>query len=140
MPDLKTRIVEALSRPQLMSLATIAAEGKPWVRYVMGAAGPDLSICIATALDSRKVGQIRRNPEVHLTCGVADLQTAAFYLQIAGRALVSTDAALRHELWNDGLLQYFQGPDDPNFSIVVVKPYRIEWQSMSSVTPEIWEE
>jgi general stress protein 26 len=139
MPELLTRIAEALSQPQLLLLATVTEDGKPWVRYVMGAAGPDLTIYVATSLNSRKVGQIRKNPEVHLTCGVADLRTAAFYLQIQGRAQVSTDRSLRHQLWNDGMLQYFKGPDDPNFSVIVIRPYRIEWMSMAAPAPEVWE-
>jgi nucleoside-diphosphate-sugar epimerase len=101
--------------------------------------GEDLTIRFACFANSRKVAQLNNNPEVHLTCGVTGPQDMRPYLQIQGRAQFVTDRAERHGFWSDLFKNYFQGPDDPNYGVVVVKPYRIELWSPGSFTPEVWE-
>jgi general stress protein 26 len=84
------------------------------------------------------VGQIEKNPEVHLTCGVIDPLKPDPYLQIQGRGRMTTDEAERHVFWNDMLSDIFEGPDDPNYGIIIVKPYRIEYCTPGSFEPEVW--
>ena len=55
------------------------------------------------------------------------------------RAEVSTDEGERKAFWNDGLKAYFKGVDDPEYAIVIVKPYRIEYMAMGAMEPEVWE-
>ena len=138
MSDLKTRIQEILRQPQLAGLATITQDGKPWVRYVMVIASPDLTIRCATHTSARKVKQIARDPEVHLTCGVTDPQKMAPYLQIQGRATLNTSPSARHGFWTDMLLPIFDGPDDPNYAVIEIKPYCIEYWSPGTFKAEIW--
>jgi general stress protein 26 len=137
--DLIQRILEILSRLQLASLATVTKEGKPWVRYVMVVADETLTIRCATFLSARKVVQIRENPEVHLTCGVTDPTVMKPYLQVQARAEVVTDEAQRHGFWNNSLQGIFTGPDDPNYGVLVMTPYRVEHCTPGSFEPEVWE-
>lgn len=139
MADLKERILDIIRQPQLSGFATVTDEGKPWVRYVMAAAGDDMVIRFASFVGARKVHQIARNPEVHLTCGVTDPMKMAPYLQIQGRARFTTEEAERHGFWSDMLKPIFSGPDDPKYGVVVVTPYRIEYCSPGSYEPEVWE-
>ena len=44
-----------------------------------------------------------------------------FELQVCLR---DAEADERHGFWNDMLAPIFSGPDDPNYAIVIVKPYR----------------
>jgi general stress protein 26 len=127
MSDLKERILKIVQQPQLASLATITEDGKPWVRYVMTVATEDLTIRCATFVGARKVKQIEKNPEVHLTCGVTDPRNMAPYLQIQGRATFSTDRNVRHAFWTDMLSHIFSGPDDPKYGVIEIKPYSIEY-------------
>ena len=138
MSDLAQRIFTIIKEPYLASFATITEDGKPWVRYVTPHASEDLTIRFSTFIGSRKVAQIKKNPEVHLTCGVTDPATAQTYLQIQGKAELSTDKAEREAFWNDYLKRYFKGPDDPNYGIIIVKPYRIELYTMGNFKPEVW--
>ena len=138
MTNLAQRILTIIKEPHLASFATIAVESKPWVRYVTCQAAEDLTIRFSTFIGSRKVVQIKKNPEVHLTCGVTDLATAQTYLQIQGKAELSTDKAEREAFWNDHLANYFKGPDDPNYGIIIVKPYRIELYTIGNFKPEVW--
>lgn len=138
MSDLKERIYTIIGQPQLAGLATITEDGKPWVRYVITLASEDMTLRCATFIGARKVKQIQKNPEVHLTCGITNPTMMAPYLQIQGRAKLTTDKAVRHSFWTDMLAEIFDGPDDPQYGILEIKPYRIECCTPGSHKPEIW--
>jgi len=139
MDDIEEKILKAVKPPQLMALATVTKEGKPWVRYVMGFGSEDFTLRVVTGLQSRKAAQIERNPEVHVICGASALESTDHYLQICARAEVTTAKKERDFCWNDNLKAYFSGPDDINYSIILIKPYRIEYWTMTDMTPQIWE-
>ena len=139
MSELKQKILAKIDRPTLSALATITEDGKPWVRYVTPMADENLNIWMATFAQSRKVGQIAKNPEVHLTVGVTTMETAESYLQVQGRAEILSDDATKKAVWNDHLKGIFSGPDDPNYCVCKITPYRIEYQGMGPVPPEVWE-
>ena len=138
MSDLEQKILEIIHRPQLAALASITEQGNPWVRYVVTIGGGDLSMRCATFADSRKVKQIENDPNVHITCGVTSLEEMRPYLQIQGRARITKDKDERHAFWNDMLEPIFEGPDDPNYCLIVVDPYRIEYCTPESFEPEVW--
>lgn len=139
MSSLKEKILAKISQPTVWTLATITEDGKPWVRYVSPMADENLTIWCATFINSRKVAQIRKNPEVHLTVGVTDPAFADAYLQIQARAEIFTDAVSKKTAWNPHLENIFSGPDDPNYAVCKITPYRIEYQSMGPVAPEVWQ-
>ncbi|MGW8193982.1 MAG: pyridoxamine 5'-phosphate oxidase family protein [Desulforhopalus sp.] len=138
MADLQQRILDILHKPQLASLATVTEQHNPWVRYVVTVGDGDLVLRCATFLKSRKVKHIEHNPNVHLTCGVTSLMDMQPYLQIQGKARIATDRDERHNFWNDMLEPIFDGPDDPQYSVLVIVPYRIEYCTSGSYEPEVW--
>jgi general stress protein 26 len=139
MSDLREKIYKAIKEIQLMPLATVTEAGRPWVRYVTAWGSEDLTIRFVTSFKSRKVGQIKHNPEVHLTCGAQTPEATESYLQISGKAEITKQKKERQRYWNDELKAYFSGLDDPDFCICVVKPYRIEYRGMTEMKPEVWE-
>ena len=139
MSEIKQRILDIIRKPHLACLATITDGDKPWVRYVMCFGREDMTIRCATFVNARKVAQIEKNPEVHLTCGIMSLTDMTPYLQIQGTARVVTDKAERDAFWNDTLKEIFKGPDDPNYGVIIITPYRIEYCTLGSYTPEVWE-
>ena len=139
MSELKERITAGLKQLQLANLATVTEAGSPWTRYVMVVGTDDLTLRSATLLTARKVEQINNNPEVHVTCGVLDPMAMKAYYQIQGTAEVTTDEAARHAFWNPTLEPIFDGPDDPTYAVVVIKPYRIELCTPPSMKPEVLE-
>ncbi len=138
MSDLKQKILDILHKPQLSSLATVTEMGNPWVRYVVTVGDGDLVLRCATFKNTRKVEQILKNPDVHVTCGVNSLAEMTPYLQIQAQADITDDKDERHHFWNDMLEPIFEGPDDPNYSIIRIKPYRIEYCSPGVYEPEVW--
>jgi general stress protein 26 len=139
MSELKARITEGLKKLQLANLATLTADGLPWTRYVMIAGDEALTLRCATFLAARKVGQIEQNPEVHLSCGVMNPMEIKPYFQIQGRAVIVTDEAEKAAFWNPSLEPIFSGPDDPNYAVVVINPYRIELWTPPEMKPEVLE-
>ncbi len=138
MSELKERILEIITRPQLSGFATINEEGKPWVRYVMIVGREDMEIRFASFAAARKIKQIAANPEVHLNCGVTNPEQMNPYLQIQGVARTTTAEEERHAFWNPTLEPIFSGPDDPNLAVVIVSPYRIEYSTPGKFEPEVW--
>jgi general stress protein 26 len=137
--ELKEKIMAKLNGPTLCALATVAEDGKPWVRYMMVYTDEHMTMWGATFASFRKVGQIRKNPEVHLTTGAKDMETAQSFLQIQAKAEVVTDAATKKAMWSDYLKNIFSGPDDPNYVIIKITPYRIEYAKMDRTPAEVWE-
>ena len=138
MTELQTKIVDIIEGADCASLATVSEDGKPWVRFVIPKISDDLTLCVATFASSRKIQHIARNPEVHLTAGKGNPPEMA-YLQIQGRAEVTDDKGERDALWTESLGMYFQGADDPEYRVLIIRPYRIEVNIPGSPTPEIWE-
>ena len=139
MPNLKDRILDIVRSPCLAAFATITKDGKPWVRYVRTSASDDLTFRFSSFINARKIAQIERNPDVHLTCGITHLTEMKPFLQIQGRAEFTTDREARHSFWNDTLRPLFTGPDDPNYGVVIVRAYRIEFCQVGVPIPEVWE-
>ena len=141
MSNVKDQVIQMLQTPQLANLATITLDGKPWTRYVMIAADDQFRIRSAVRIDTRKVEQIEANPEVHLTFGInnpADLGHP--YVQIQGRAHFTTDPEEKRAYWFDMLAYVFSGPDDPAYSVMVVEPYRVEFNAPGAMAPDVWEQ
>jgi general stress protein 26 len=138
MSDVKKRAYELAKNFQLMNLATITEDGKPWVRYVTGKADEGLVFRFCTSLGSDKVREMKKNPNVHISLGASDPMSAKNWLQIQGTAEVSTAKKERDAIWMDAFKKYFTGPDDPNFCVVIVTPIMIELGSMASMAPEVW--
>jgi len=137
--EMKQKILAKIQGPTLSVLSTVTEEGKPWGRYVTPFADESLTLWMATFVHSRKVGQIKKNPEVHLTTGVTNMEGAESYVQIQGRAEILTDDETKKSVWFDHLANIFSGPDDPNYCVCKITPYRIEYQTMGMADTEIWE-
>lgn len=138
MSTLKEKILDIVSQPHLAGFATITADGKPWVRYVVAHGDDNLTLRFATDKRSRKVAHIQKTPEVHLNAGVTDPANARTYVQIQGTAQFVTDQGERNAFWHDDLKKYFSGPADPNYGIVMVTACRIELYTMGTLEPEVW--
>jgi len=128
MADVIQRILETLQTEPafLCALATLTEDGRPSVRTMRATIGDDLTIRCPTFLGTEKVAQIQACPEVHLTCGSRDSDRPGSYFRVEGRGEISTAAEDRTLAWNDRLAKWFAaGPDDPNYAVVRILPYRI---------------
>jgi len=140
MSDIKQKVIDMLKTPQLSSMATITLDGKPWTRYIMIQSDDTFDIRSAVCLESRKIDQIKKNPEVHLTFGINDPHDLTKpYVQIQGTARITSDQEEKNNYWFDMLSAIFTGPEDPKYAIMIISPYRIEFNNPGSMVPEIWD-
>ena len=140
MPEMQEQIFNKMSGLNLWSLATVVDGSKPWVRYVSPTrVDQDLTIWVATFAGSRKVAQIRENPEVHLTMGMTEVAMEGSFIQVQAKAQVLTDQATKEGAWSEHLAQIFSGPDDPNLAVLKLSPYRVEMVQIGQMEPKVWE-
>lgn len=140
MTDIEKKILDIFKMPQLLSFATIDEKGNPWVRYVVGVMDESLTLRFTTSLLSRKIAHIKANPNVHVTAGAGfPPEQTRSYIQFVGKASVSTEAKEKQAMWNDMLKAYFTGVDDPNYCVVILEPEKIEYFTMATMQPEVWE-
>ena len=143
MSELKEKIYDVLKERTLANAATITEDGKPWTRYVMITTDQDLKISFAAFVNSRKVSQLKNNPEIHLTCGISDPMKMDPYLQIQGRAELSTDQKVKDAYWQEYgcevFEKIFESPENPNYGVINITPHRIEYLAPGLMKPEVWE-
>ncbi|OGT11571.1 MAG: hypothetical protein A2X77_03010 [Gammaproteobacteria bacterium GWE2_42_36] len=136
--ELKQKLLKLIRKSELGCFATVTEDNKPWVRYVSFTISDDMTIRFCTFANSRKAKQIKKNPEVHMTCGVTNPKKWRDYFQIQGLATVTQKKSEKEAFWNEEIAQYFNGPNDPKYAVVIVKPYRIEyWNIEKMLEPEI---
>jgi len=141
MSEVKQKVLDviAANQPLVAALATVGEDGRPRVRYVVPHVADDLTMTVATWRESRKVADVGAHPEVHLTCGSTNMEAPGNYLQIEARAEVSTNADKKRAHWSDGLSSYFAGPEDPNYALLIITPYRITVHGMTTMEADVWE-
>ena len=131
---LRAKILKVIEGSKLASLATIAS-GKPWVRYAISRS-QGLTLYICTFRGSRKVKQIQKNPNVHITIGGSMEHMDAPYVQITAKAKIRGDSAIRKKLWLDFMKKYYTGVDDPEYVVIEAKPEVIEYMDSETHKPE----
>ena len=135
--ELKNKIADLISKPQLASLATIN-DGKPWIRYMILTGEPDLTLYTTTFSNSRKVEQLKKDNNVHVIIGGDQEHFKDPHINIQATAQVLTDLETKKKYWCEHLEIFFSGPEDPDFSVIKISPQVIEYTSGDALTPEIY--
>ncbi|MDQ7824183.1 MAG: pyridoxamine 5'-phosphate oxidase family protein [Candidatus Eremiobacteraeota bacterium] len=135
--ELRKKILEVMQSSPMASFATIL-DGKPWVRYVMVHAKESMDLYFTASKLSRKVSQIQADPHCHALLGGDARDFTKSYLQVAGKAEVLEDPAVKKEFWNDYLARMFKGPDDPNYVVIRIIPKVIEFWGEGKMEPQVY--
>ena len=103
---------------------------RPWVRSVSPIIGNNLlSIWISTYVKSRKVKQIKKNPNVCLH--FAKQPDGSMVATVHGRAKIVRNIKDKKRVWKLAqfdMKQYFpDGPESKNFCLLRIVPNVIEW-------------
>ncbi|MEA3239392.1 MAG: pyridoxamine 5'-phosphate oxidase family protein [Candidatus Bipolaricaulota bacterium] len=124
--DLKKEALVHLSGDSSVMLATVDAEG-PHVRPVT-LIEFDNAYWIETGTTSAKIRQIRDNPKVEL-CLVFTDDTHNGYIRLSGSAKIVTDGTIRERVSShtEFFADYWNGPDDPNFTLLRIMPTEVEY-------------
>lgn len=134
--ELKDKIMGVVENNPLGALATIK-DGKPWVRYMVISCQDDDFYTNSFAA-SRKVEQIKKDNNVHLTMGGRFDDYHTSYVNIQGTADIITDVEMKKKFWVDSLKKYFSGPEDPGYVVIKISPEFIEYMDPESMEPEVY--
>jgi general stress protein 26 len=121
---------------QVVAAIATVHEGKPAVRHMAVMGQEDLSLIGATRKDSRKVDQIKKNPDVALAIW-SGKNFSDPYVMIQGQAMVHDDLETKKKFWSPMLEPYFQKPENPDYVVLKFMPKRIEYYH--DMTMDIWE-
>ena len=134
--ELKNKIFGLINKSQLASFGTMK-DGKPWIRYMILTGEPDLTLYTTTFSNSRKVEQIKKDPNVHIIIGGDQEHFKNPHINIQGIVQILTDLDTKKRHWCEHLKIFFSGPEDSNFSVIKISPQLIEYTCGDALTPEI---
>jgi len=115
--DAKSHILQMLEKNPFVSFATFGANDWPNVRVLLVAAkdGVD-SIWFATATESSKIAQLRKNPKAAIYG--YDMEAMAEF-RLFGKVELLSDSASRRKIWRDDFIQHFpDGIDSPTMIVL----------------------
>jgi len=130
----KEEVVDLIRDAGFCQLAT-AQDKQPRVRPMMPYLTDDNQQLLVALLErSRTIQQVKENPLVEL-CFV---DRKMWYCRIAGTATMSDDAKKKEILWNNipMLKQYFGGPEDAGFNLMVIDIKEVEAMTPHQKEPE----
>lgn len=135
--ELKEKILKVIEGKKLAALSNIR-DGKPWVRYVV-AISRGLNIYVATFKSSRKIVQLEKDNNVHLSIRAHPDDFSLPYVNIVATAKIKTDQETKNDFWDDSLVPYFNTPDNPEYCILEITPSVIEYYVSGNPIPEVYQ-
>ncbi len=133
---LKEQILQVIGGMHPAAIATID-RGKPAVRFMVLTGFPDMTLVGATMKASRKVEQLRKNPDASIAIWSGKEFTDP-YVVITAKGKVHEDVATKKKYWNPMMEQYFQKVDNPDFVILVFTAGEIEYTDPKTMGHETW--
>lgn len=133
--SLNDDILKVMGGEHVAAFATVQ-EGKPAVRFMALVGLGDLSLVGATMKGTRKVEQIKKNPEVALSIW-SGKNYADPYVTILGKARVHDDLETKKKFWDTKLEQYFKTPENPDYVVITITPRSIEYYH--DMTMDVWQ-
>ena len=131
--ELKDKILEVIGGVNISALATVQSDSHPVprVRYLATVGFPDLSMKTATHKSSIKTSHIKNNPKGCITTwNGKDLEDIGKpYVVMDTNIEILDDEKSKNEFWNPMLKNFFSDPNDPEYVVLNLKPYSIEYYS-----------
>ena len=115
--ETQSRVLHMLEKNPFVSFASFGTANYPDVRMLLVAAqdGVD-SIWFATATESKKIVQLRKNPNA--TLYGCDTETMTEF-RLFGHVELLNDSAARQKIWRDDFIEHFpDGIDSPTMIVL----------------------
>jgi len=136
---LKERILNVMGGDHVAAIATIDQESGralPTVRFMATRGQDDLSLIASTMRGSRKVKQLKKNPEVAVSIWSGKSYEDP-YVVIQASARVHEDLETKKKYWSPDLEPYFKSADNPEYVVLQFVPRIIEYNHQMQV--EVWQ-
>ncbi|MFK3937845.1 pyridoxamine 5'-phosphate oxidase family protein [Alkalihalobacillus sp. NPDC078783] len=131
--ELKGKIEKIMDEHYTGTLATVVRD-QPLTRY-MTFFHEGLTLYTPTSIDTHKTDEIEANPNVHVLLGYEGEGFGDTFIEFEGKAKIKEDKETKHELWNEHLKKYFEGPDDPKLVFLELTPTNIRLMNKSGEPP-----
>lgn len=125
----KEKVLQIIATAPVGFVATIDGT-TPKVRPMAIQVVWDNKLYASTFRNSRKMEQIGKNPRTEIAWVDKDMRQ----VRISGTISVCQDKSLKKKFFdkNPTLKNYFKGVDDPNYTLLEIKPERVEWMDINS--------
>jgi general stress protein 26 len=133
---LAEKILEVVGGPHVAAFATIAGT-MPAVRFMVLNGLPDMTLVGGTMKASRKVEQLRKNPNAAIAIWSGKEFTDP-YVVIQAKGEVHEDVKTKEKYWNPMFQHYFKSVDNPDFVVLVFTAREIEYHGPNMMEPEVW--
>ena len=134
--QLPEKILAVIGGPHVAAIATID-KGLPAVRFMVLNGFGDMTLVGGTMKASRKVEQLRKNPNAAISIWSGKEFTDP-YVVIQAKGEVHEDVATKKKYWNPMFEQYFTSVDNPDFVVLVFTAREIEYHGPNMMMPETW--
>ncbi|MRH43751.1 general stress protein [Aquibacillus halophilus] len=135
--EIKKVAEQILSKNKIGTLSTVRKD-KPYSRY-MTFFNENFTLYSATDKRTHKVEDLKTNNNVHILIGYNLEGLTDSYLEIEGKAEVTDSTELKHKLWNDDLKPWFDGVDDPSYTVLKINPEEIRLMNTNSNEAQLLE-
>lgn len=133
--ELKTSIQHILNDSNVGIMATVQ-NNKPHARY-MTFSSDELNLYTATDEDTHKVDELEKNPYTHILLGYEGEGYGDEYVEYEGKVQITDSLELKQKLWNMNMEKWFDGPHDPNYIVLEIRPILIRLMNKNGEEPMI---
>ncbi|WHY57982.1 pyridoxamine 5'-phosphate oxidase family protein [Peribacillus simplex] len=128
-------IVLNIIRDHKIGVLSSVENNKPHSRY-MTFFNDELTLYTPTSGKTEKIDEIEKNPNVHILIGYDNEGLGDSYLEISGTSKINDSQELKDKLWNESFEDWFEGPKDPNYLILQIKPESIRLMNNNGEPPQ----
>ena len=131
--NIRNIIEKILSESHTGTLATIK-NNKPHSRY-MTFFHKGTILYTPTDKNADKMEEINANPHTHILIGYEGEGFGDEYIEYQGKAILNDTEEMKKELWNDDMKLYFDGPEDPDYTLLEIHPTAIRLMNKKGEPP-----
>lgn len=133
---LRDQILEVAGGPHVAAVATLDKK-RPAVRFMVLAGFPDMTFVGATLKATKKVAQLKKNPEAALAIW-SGKEFSDPYVEVQATAKIHEDVATKKKYWNPMYETYFRTPENTDFVVLVFSAEEITYHGKNMATTDVW--
>ncbi|HWL22940.1 MAG TPA: pyridoxamine 5'-phosphate oxidase family protein [Ureibacillus sp.] len=124
-----------LDQNMIGTMATIEGN-KPHSRY-MTFFNNNFILYTVTNKDTHKVDELVNNPFTHILIGYDGKGFGDSFLEIEGKVEISSEESMKEKVWNEALIPWFKGPEDPKMVVLKITPTQIRLMNTKGEDPKV---
>ncbi|MGG3467145.1 pyridoxamine 5'-phosphate oxidase family protein [Neobacillus pocheonensis] len=132
--ELKEKFVKIIADHRTGVLSTVE-NNKPHSRY-MTFYYDNSTLYTPTKKATEKIEEIENNSFVSVLLGYEKKGQSDSYIEISGTSSINDTQDIKNQFWEDSFNQWFDGPEDPNFVFIQIKPETVRILNLNGEPPQ----